>query len=661
MRRRLIIYATFFILIIVGIKAMDVAVRYDMSFLDYLKFSAPLTDEEKSYLRSAPLKYGIDVSNAPFAFIDDEMGQNAGIIVDYFNQLAVALESDIQSEVYNSYNLAIRVKTGDVDMAVLNRTPINNSVFDFTQTLYSERSKILVDGESPYESINDIRDISIAVISGSAAHHAANEYLTESRNIQLVLTDSLDESFNLLGFGKVDAIIGDEARISYHLNQALRSNRFKFLEGSVSEEDVAIAVTKDNDVLLNILNKGILVMKRNDQYSHINSKWFGSFIPEINESTGTGLTANIASVIVIIFGLFFLWNKSVANKVTVRTKELEESRQNLRDLIDSLNEGIMVSDSDGRILAVNRVLIDLLGLDYSDMVDHYRSSIPGLEPFEKRANQQEAFFHNGKYYLVYSRKLSPDSASDILLIDDYTDRQKYESLNRQEAKMIAVGELTAGLAHEIRNPLGLIKSYLFILKKKLSGESEIHAADVMDDSVNRINRLIDNMLGFSRLSMEEAQYTDIRASVTSAMGLEKDALDKRKIGLKLDFDIPEDTKIKINEDVLKLCLVNLTKNSMDAFEDTDREEKEIGIRAETSEGKLSMVFTDNASGIPRDMIDNIFDPFFTTKDNGTGLGLYILQSELRKIGGSLTVESTEGEGTAFHMELPIEEESDHEG
>ena len=85
MRRRLIIYATFFILIIVGIKAMDVAVRYDMSFLDYLKFSAPLTDEEKSYLRSAPLKYGIDVSNAPFAFIDDEMGQNAGIIVDYFN------------------------------------------------------------------------------------------------------------------------------------------------------------------------------------------------------------------------------------------------------------------------------------------------------------------------------------------------------------------------------------------------------------------------------------------------------------------------------------------------------------------------------------------------------------------------------------------------
>ncbi len=660
MRKRLIIYAIIFILAVVGIKAADVTIRYDVNILDYLKYSRQLNQEERAYLKSEALNYGIDMNNAPFAFIDPETGNSAGIVVDYFNQLAVSLETDMQSTAYDSYNLAVRLNTGDVDMAVLNRTPINNSVFDFTQTLYTEKSKILVDGESPYETIDDIRDISIAVISGSAAHHAANEYLTESRNIHLVLTDSLEESFSLLGLGRVDAIIGDEARISYHLNQALRSNRFKFVEGSISEEDVAIAVPRDNKILLSILNKGILIMKRNDQYSHINSKWFGSFIPEINESTGTGLAGNLGSLAVIVFGLFFIWNKSVANKVNVRTRELKESRQNLRDLIDSLNVGIMVTDSEGRIQAVNRVLIDLLGLEYTDMVDHDRSEFKGLEPFIRRANEPEAFFHNGRYYLVYSRKLSDDSNNDLLLIDDYTDRHRYESLNRQEAKMIAVGELTAGLAHEIRNPLGLIKSYLFLLKKKISGESEDHAVQVMDDSVNRINRLIENMLGFSKLSMEEAEYTDVKESVTSAMGLEKDALDKRDISLQMEFDLPEEN-IRINEDVLKLCLVNLTKNSMDAFEETERENKRIAVRLKTAGGMLTMDFTDNACGIPREKLDQIFDPFFTTKDNGTGLGLYILQSELRKIGGSLTVDSTQGQGTVFHMELPLEEEISHEG
>ena len=661
MRRKLAIYAIIFIVVIAGIKCMDVVMRYDIGIQDYIRFSAPLSDEERAYLKNGDLKYGADMSNAPFSFIDQETGQGAGIIVDYFNQLAVALETNLNLVSYDNYHLAIELKTGGLDMAVLNRNAINESVFSFSQTLYTERSKVLVDGEAPYESISDIRDISIAVISGSAAHRAVNKFFLPSSNVDVVLTDSLDESFTLLGLGQVDAIIGDEAKISYHLNQALRSNRFKFVEGSVSEEEVGIAVNEDDPVLLNIINKGILVMKKNDQYSHINSKWFGSFIPEINESTAGGMTANVVSAIIVLFGVFFIWNKTVANNVEIRTKELKESRQNLRDIIDSIRMGILVSDHTGKISAVNKALIDILGLDYGDLIDKNRGDISELEPFEQRVNENEAFYHNGRYYLVYSRELSEGSTSNILVIDDYTDRHRYESLNRQEAKMIAVGELTAGLAHEIRNPLGLIKNYLFLLKKKISGEKETHAVEVMDDSVNRINRLIENMLGFSRLSMEEAAYVDIRDSVTSAMDLEKDTLEKRNIGLELDFGDMAENKIKINEDVLKLCLINLTKNSLDAFDECDKPSKHIRLTFSRISERFKMDFEDNASGIPREKIDQIFDPFFTTKDNGTGLGLYILQSEVMKIGGNLTVESVPGEGTVFHLELPIEEEMSNEG
>ena len=656
MRRRLIIYAIFFILVILAVQCVDVITRFDVGIFDYIRYSAPITSDEAELLKSRDMDFGIDTANSPYSFTADDTGQPTGIIVDYFNQLAVALETDMHPVGSNSFNLPLELKSGKTDMAVLNRNDMNNSVFSFTQTLYKERSKVLVDGESSYENISDIRDISIAVISGSAAHHAANKFFTESNNVDIVLTDSLDESFTLLGLGQVDAIIGDEAKISYHLNQALRSNRFKFVEGSVSEEDVAIAVNPEDEELLDILNKGILVMKKNDQYSHINSKWFGSFIPEINESTASGRTANLLSVTIVLFGIFFLWNKSVANKVNVRTMELNESRQDLRDMIDSLDMGIMVSDSRGRVVAVNRALNFILGTEYSDLLDKKREEIGELRPFLERENMQDAFFYNGKYYLVYSKKLNRDSTSDILLIEDYTDRQNYESLNRQEAKMIAVGELTAGLAHEIRNPLGLIKSYLFLLRKKIEGDSEKHAMEVMDDSVNRINSLIENMLGFSRLSMEEAKYVDIGQSVSSVVALEKDNMDKHQIRLNMDIGPGADGQLKINEDVLRLCIVNLTNNSLDAFRECDKEDKTINIRADSDGERLKIVFEDNATGIPREKLDMIFDPFYTTKDNGTGLGLYILQSEIRKIGGSLTVDSEEGRGTAFEVILPVEKE-----
>ena len=142
MKRRLAIYVIIFIVIIAGIKCLDVVMRYDIGILDYIRFSAPLSDEERAYLKNGDLKYGVDMSNAPFAFIDPETGQSTGIIVDYFNQLAVALETNMQPMVFDQYHVAIKLKTEDVEMAVLNRNAINDSVFSFSQTLYTERSKV---------------------------------------------------------------------------------------------------------------------------------------------------------------------------------------------------------------------------------------------------------------------------------------------------------------------------------------------------------------------------------------------------------------------------------------------------------------------------------------------------------------------------------------
>lgn len=654
MKKRIVFTAIIFIICVSVIKSIDITTKYEVSILEFFKYNTALSPDERALLKSKDITYGIDINDAPFAFVAGDSNQNTGILVDYFNQLSVTLENNMQAAPYDSYNLAVKLKSGEIDAAVLNKTPMNSQVFLFTQPLYTERSKILVVGDSSFEKISDVSNISIAVIAGTTAHHAANSFYKNNSSVKFVLTDGMDESFYLLGMGEVDGILGDEAKISYHLNQAIKNNRFKFLEGSVYEEDVAVAVNKDQEGLCNILNKGILNLKKTNQYNHIHSKWFGSFIPEVKDISDYGMTANVFIFTLSIAFIMLIWNQTVSNRVNVRTRELRESRAELRSILDSLMDGIIVTDATGNVQVCNKTAYELIGQRNKMTLDDNIYNIGELAPYLHHANQPEAFQYGGKYYLISKRKLDGVSRKNIVVIEDYTERHKYESLTRQEAKMVAVGELSAGLAHEIRNPLGLIKSYIYVIRKRLSGEVENHAFDVIDASVDRINNLIENLLGFSRLSKDKSVKVDIKKLILSIIALEEKTLEKNGINIYMDFNLEKGSTLTLNEDVLKLIIVNLLNNSIDALRDTSNAEKNIKVTVTNMGGKLKMDFSDNGSGIPKENLETIFNPFFTTKETGTGLGLYILNSEIRSKDGQITVESVEGEGTTFHIILPEE-------
>ena len=655
MKKKYILAVILFLVSICGIKYFDIVTRYDIDLFSFLKYSRKLSENETYFLNSREIHYGIDINDEPFAFVSDDTSQNMGILVDYFNQLSVTLENNFQPVTYDSYNLAIRLKDGDIDAAVLNKTAVNQNVFLFTQPLYTERSKILVSGDSEIETITEVHDMSIAVISGTLAHHAANQAFGSNDTVNMVLTDGLEESFFLLGMGEVDAILGDEAKISYYLNSAIKVNRFKFLEGSLSEEEVCVAVNKDQEMLYSILNKGILELKKNNQYNHIHSKWFGSFIPEVDEVSYRFSANGVILLLTVIFGMI-VWNQTVSNQVWIKTRELEESQEELRNLLDNLTDGIIVTDGDDVVEVCNQSILDMLSQGEEQVIGKRLNQVEGLQPYLQQANQPTALQVKQQYYLVYKRKLDSHSAKQLLFIEDYTQRYKYESITRQEAKMIAVGELSAGLAHEIRNPLGLIKSYIYLIRKKLSDSVSLHAVQVIDDSVDRINNLIENLLGFSRLSREKTDVVNVEELVWSMVMLEHKNLEKNNIDIQVDMNLENGSELPVNEDVLKLTIVNLFNNSIDALAQVQREEKQIHIKVWETEDRLLLDFADNGSGISGENLEAVFNPFFTTKETGTGLGLYILNSEIRGINGTITAESTEGQGTCFHVTLPIERE-----
>ena len=218
--------------------------------------------------------------------------------------------------------------------------------------------------------------------------------------------------------------------------------------------------------------------------------------------------------------------------------------------------------------------------------------------------------------------------------------------------MIAVGQLSAGLAHEIRNPLGLIKSYMFLIQDFVKGEDGIHAVRVIDDSIKRINRLIDSLLKFSRLSGEDNKEVDIGELISNILILEKKQMDGKDIDVTFSLNGEKAKPVLLNEDLLKITMINLLNNSIDALAEVERKRK-IEIRVTIWERTVNIVFRDNGCGIESERLSEIFNPFYTSKERGTGLGLYLVHSQLEQAGGAIRAESVRGEGSVFYVEIPV--------
>ncbi|MCY1041968.1 ATP-binding protein [Corallococcus sp. bb12-1] len=232
----------------------------------------------------------------------------------------------------------------------------------------------------------------------------------------------------------------------------------------------------------------------------------------------------------------------------------------------------------------------------------------------------------------------------------------YEKI-RERDRLAALGEMAAGLAHEIRNPLGAIKGAAQCLDpKNLSGEDS-EFLDVIVEEVNRLNGVVTAFLDYSRPLKQSFGPTDLNEVVTRTMRLiQNDMPDTAELAVELDLRLP---RADGDAEQLKQVLINLVQNAVQAM---GAQKGCITVRTEKPErfgdfrsagGEFVEVrVTDNGPGIPLDQQPHIFVPFFTTKQKGTGLGLAICHRIVKNHGGSISVHSKGGEGTTFVIRLP---------
>lgn len=236
--------------------------------------------------------------------------------------------------------------------------------------------------------------------------------------------------------------------------------------------------------------------------------------------------------------------------------------------------------------------------------------------------------------------------------------EEAEAQVRRADRLAALGQLTAGLAHELRNPLGTLKTSAELLERKVAADNEIarEMAGYITQEVDRINSLITRFLDFARPRHLRLEKTSLHAMLDQAI----ERFDREKSGAAASVTVfknysPDVPPVNIEPELMEHVITNLLSNAAQASPAGAVVTVKTRL-ADTAEGrKAEIAVIDRGSGIDPKHLENIFNPFFTTKAAGVGLGLSIVSKIVDEHGGQITVESTPGEGSVFHVYLPVAE------
>ena len=226
-------------------------------------------------------------------------------------------------------------------------------------------------------------------------------------------------------------------------------------------------------------------------------------------------------------------------------------------------------------------------------------------------------------------------------------QDSFEQIKRAD-RLSAIGQLSASLAHEIRNPLGSIEGAANLLEQNgVPEEIRGKSLGIIRKEVQRLNRLLTNLLDFARPRRPEFQAVDLRAVVDSVVALVAHSARQANIEIRRAF-APSLPTVECDAEQLKQVILNLTINAMQAMP----EGGELELAAAASGRGVAIAVRDQGEGVAPQDLERIFDPFFTTKANGTGLGLSVAMQIVNQHGGELAVARNSGRGMTFTVTLP---------
>ncbi|MFZ7126847.1 MAG: two-component system sensor histidine kinase NtrB [Desulfobacterales bacterium] len=379
--------------------------------------------------------------------------------------------------------------------------------------------------------------------------------------------------------------------------------------------------------------------------------------------------ALVMGAILIVLGgasLFFLL---VIQNVQVLNRALRRSRDLNREIISNMADGLAGIDAEGRIVVANRIACDLLRMEDPAAAETRIDGHIDLDATGVRATLEKGTPVINREILVpgpnggeipISISATPirnDTGSPggvVLLLRDLRQIKRLQDEVRRSERLAAIGRLAASVAHEIRNPLSSIRGFAGYLSAILEEQpKEKGYAEIMVAEVDRINRVITDLLSLSRSQSTEIAEGPVRPLLNHVAALARG--DSRAKGVSVRVTVADDVQtIAADRNQMTQALLNLVINALNAVEG-DSGEIEMGGSPHAGGDGVDLWVEDNGCGIDPTHVNRIFEPFFTTREEGTGLGLAIVQNIVDNHGGSVSVQSpppVRPTGTRITLHLP---------
>lgn len=326
--------------------------------------------------------------------------------------------------------------------------------------------------------------------------------------------------------------------------------------------------------------------------------------------------------------------------------------------------GIMALNAeDGLLLAINPAACSALGIRDDSLYQTVDESLPkgkGCKRLTAFFKGPKRFSHrleiewNSRHLLLTSSSCLEDI--HCFFIEDITKPKLLEQQLKYNNRLATIGQIAAGSAHEIRNPLTSIKGFLQVISNKfeqLGYQKEQRYVEIMLKEINRINHLVGELLLLSKPKELGVTSVAISQVLKEILPIIKNEALLHNIRIQIDNQTSTNIDVLADGKLLKQVFLNLCKNAMESMESTDREGCLTIRLIKKGKKKLLVEFEDTGIGIPKEMRKKIFEPFFTTKENGTGLGLPICKQIMKEIGGRISVSSSSKKGTVFRVLLPL--------
>jgi two-component system sensor histidine kinase HydH len=240
-------------------------------------------------------------------------------------------------------------------------------------------------------------------------------------------------------------------------------------------------------------------------------------------------------------------------------------------------------------------------------------------------------------------------AGKILLLKDLSEVRALEAAVKRSERLAAIGRLAGGVAHEIRNPLSSLKGFATYFKQRSPGRPEDQKiATIMIGEVDRLDRVVGQLLELSRPVAVSPKPLPVRSVIEGAVAVVRPRA--AEAGVQLEVGLPEDpTPVPMDPERMHQVLLNLLINAIEAMTAGGR----LQVFVKTVENGVEIQVGDTGPGIAAEDLDHVFDPYFTTKSTGTGLGLAIVHNIVEAHGGTVTIASRPGGGTAVRLRLPF--------